>query len=81
MTTQIKDPAELLQTEFQSLPLVEVLQKPPTALLGVSDAASTALGNIGVKTVFDLALSRVFDAAGQLPARPYHTQQTRRPTK
>ncbi len=61
-----EDSTEFLQTDFQSLPLVEVLQKPPTALLGVSDAATTALGNIGVKTIFDLALSRVFDAAAQL---------------
>jgi hypothetical protein len=61
-----EDSTELLQTEFQSLPLVEVLQKPPTALLGVSDAAATTLGDIGVKTIFDLALSRVFEAAAQL---------------
>src|SRR6266480_7193525 len=64
--TSPDDSSELLQTDFQSLPLVEVLQKSPTALLGVSDAAATALENIGAKTIFDLALSRVFDAAAQL---------------
>jgi N-acetyl-anhydromuramyl-L-alanine amidase AmpD len=61
-----EDTSELLKTEFQSLPLVEVLQKPPSALLSVSDGAATALGNVGVRTIFDLALSRVFDAASQL---------------
>ncbi len=66
MALPTQDPTEFLQTEFQSSPLVEVLQKPPTALLGVSDAAANALGAIGVKTVFDLALSRVFAAAAQL---------------
>ena len=64
--SRVEDPTELLQTEFQSLPLVEVVQKSPRALLGVSRAAATALGNVGVKTIFDLALSRVFDAAAQL---------------
>jgi hypothetical protein len=64
--TSADDPSELLQTDFQSLPLVEVLQKSPNALLGVSDAAATALDAIGAKTIFDLALSRVFDAATQL---------------
>jgi hypothetical protein len=64
--TSVDDPSELLRTDFQSLPLVEVLQKSPTALLGVSDDAATALDAIGAKTIFDLALSRVFDAATQL---------------
>jgi hypothetical protein len=61
-----QDTSELLKTEFQSLPLVEVLQKSPTALLSVSDGAAAALEDIDVKTIFDLALSRVFDAASQL---------------
>lgn len=60
------DPADLLKTEFQALPLAEVLNKPPGALLGVSDEASTALAGIDVKSLFDLALSRVFAAAVQL---------------
>src|SRR4030095_3995112 len=66
MALNIEDPTAYLQTAFQSLPLVEVLQHPPAALLGVSGAAATALGDIGVRTVFDLALSRVFAAAAQL---------------
>jgi hypothetical protein len=64
--TLAEDTSELLKTDFQSLPLVEVLQKPPTALLSVSDEAEAALDQIGVKTIFDLALSRVFEAASQL---------------
>src|SRR5438046_4817872 len=66
--TSPDDSSELLQTDFQSLPLLEVLQKSPNALLRVSDAAATALENIGAKTIFDLALARVFDAATQLTA-------------
>ena len=60
------DTSDLLKTEFHALPLAEVLQKPPTVLLGVTDAAGGALASIGVKTVFDLALSRVFWVAVQL---------------
>ena len=60
------DPTDLLKTEFQGLPLVEVLQKPPGVLLGVSDAAASTLAGLGVKSVFDLALSRIFAAAVQL---------------
>jgi hypothetical protein len=70
------DPGDLLKTAFQSLPLAEVLQKPPGVLLGVSDEAQTALAALGIGSVFDLALARVFEAADQLndaaenPANP-----------
>lgn len=66
MMTTTSDAADLLKTEFHALPLAEVLQKAPTVLLGVTEAAGGALAGIGVKTVFDLALSRVFQAAVQL---------------
>src|SRR5262245_61316567 len=70
-------PVELLTTDFQGTPLPEVLQAPPTALLGVAPAAATALAEVGITSVFDLALSRVFAAADQLtdaaddPANPF----------
>ncbi len=76
MALTVQDPSELLQTEFHALPLVEVLQKAPAALLGVSTEAAAALTTIGVRTIFDLALSRVFDAAvnltdaGENPSNP-----------
>lgn len=60
------DPSDLLKTEFQALPLAEVLQKPPGVLLGVSDEAQATLAGLGVGSVFDLALARVFEAAEQL---------------
>ena len=66
MMATTSDAADLLKTEFHALPLAEVLQKAPTVLLGVTEAAGDALAGIGVKTVFDLALSRVFQAAVQL---------------
>lgn len=70
------DPSDLLKTEFQALPLAEVLQKTPAVLLGVSDEAQAALAGLGISSVFDLALARVFEAAEQLndaaenPANP-----------
>lgn len=60
------DPSDLLKTEFQSLPLAETLQKPPGVLLGVSNEAQAALAALGIGSVFDLALARVFEAADQL---------------
>ena len=60
------EPSDLVTTEFQSVPLAEVLSKPVTALLGVTTDAAAALADIGVETVFDLALSRVFAAAVEL---------------
>jgi hypothetical protein len=59
MALPTQDPTEFLQTEFQSLPLVEVLQKPPTALLGVSDATATALGASASKP-FSISPCRAF---------------------
>ena len=60
------DPSDLLKTEFLALPVEEVLGKPVTVLLGVSDDAAATLQQLDVNTVFDLALSRVFAAAVQL---------------
>jgi hypothetical protein len=61
-------PAIHLKTEFHALPLAEVLQRPPSALLGVDQAAATQLASLSIGSIFDLALSRVFDAARQLDA-------------
>ncbi|MEV1178669.1 hypothetical protein, partial [Nonomuraea sp. NPDC049784] len=53
-----------VKTEFAHLELREVLQSPPSVLLGVSDAAQATLDTIPVRTVYDLALSGAFrDAA------------------
>lgn len=60
------DPTDLLKTDFAALPLVEVLGRPVVVLLGVSDDAATALADLGVESVFELAMSRVFAAAVQL---------------
>ncbi|GAA5069759.1 hypothetical protein GCM10025759_06930 [Lysobacter panacisoli] len=54
------DVGDHLKTGFQGLALDEVLQKPTSALFGVSDAAATALKRIGVETVFDLGASWLF---------------------
>jgi hypothetical protein len=60
------DPSDLLKTEFLSVPVAEILGRPVGVLLGVSDDAETALGALGIESVFDLALSRVFAAAVEL---------------
>ena len=64
MTTPVT--SDLLKTEFQALPLAEVLQKPTGVLLGVSNEAQAALAGLGIGSVFDLALARVFETAEQL---------------
>jgi hypothetical protein len=60
------EPSDLVKTEFASLPVAEMLGKPVTVLLGVSDDAAAALGGLDIENVFDLALSHVFAAAVQL---------------
>ena len=60
--------AELVRSEHTARTADEILRAPVTALLGVSSAAATALGTIGVASVFDLAASRVFGAARRLAA-------------
>ena len=65
MTLKV-EPSDLVKTEFASLPVAEMLGKPVTVLLGVSDDAAAALGGLDIENVFDLALSHVFAAAVQL---------------
>lgn len=54
------DAGDHLKAGFQGLSLDEVLQKPTSALFGVSDDAATALRRVGVETVFDLGASWLF---------------------
>jgi hypothetical protein len=61
-------PLEAIRTEFRSLPLRELLDKPPRALLGVTPTAEAALATLEIATVFDLATSAVFDGATRLLA-------------
>jgi|GEM_PF-922812 len=60
------NPADLLISEAQLLPLAEVLNLPPDRLMGVTPDALAALNALGVSTVFDLAMSGVFNAAVQI---------------
>lgn len=60
------EPSDLLVSEAQLQPLAEVLNLPPDRLLGVSAEARAALATLGVVTVFDLAMSSVFNAAAQI---------------
>lgn len=45
---------------------LEVMQSPPSVLLGVSDEVADLLKDLGIKTVFDLASSRLFANAALL---------------
>jgi hypothetical protein len=65
MTLTLESP-DLVKTEFASLPVAEMLGKPVTVLLGVSDDAAAALRGLDIESVFDLALSHVFAAAVEL---------------
>ena len=62
------DLANHIRTGFAQLSQREVLQSPPTVLLGVSDEAGALLAGLGLATVFDLGLSPLFDAARRLVA-------------
>ncbi len=62
----LSDPSDLLVSEAQLLPLAEVLNLPPDRLLGVSPRALAALATLGVRNVFDLAMSSVFNTAAQI---------------
>lgn len=55
--------SQYLRSDHQAVELLEILQLPVNALLGVSAEASTALTNIGIDTVFDLGASWIFDNA------------------
>jgi hypothetical protein len=62
----LSNPSELLVSEAQLLPLVEVLNLPPDRLLGVTALAQATLSTLKVQNVFDLAMSGVFNAAVQI---------------
>ncbi|MFC7529171.1 hypothetical protein [Actinoplanes sp. GCM10030250] len=57
-----------VKSQYQALNIGDVLRGAPTVLLGVGDPAVAALSGIGIKTVFDLSVSAVFDDAARLVA-------------
>jgi hypothetical protein len=57
---------EYLTSSYSHLEPHQVLGAPPSAILGVGPAAEDVLAELEVKTVFDLAMSRLFAAAGDL---------------
>ena len=61
----------VVRSGHASLDLQELLTKPPSVLLGVSDAAATALTAVGIKSVFDLGSSWLFaNAVSASSAKP-----------
>lgn len=56
----------LVRTEFRTLPLRDLLSKPPRVLLGVTQGASDILADLDIHSVFDLATSAAFDSATKL---------------
>src|SRR5687768_13496525 len=60
------EPSDLLISEVQLQPLADVLNLPPDRLLGVSPEARATLATLGVATIFDLAMSSVFNTAVQI---------------
>jgi hypothetical protein len=57
------DVLKSIRTEFRGAELGEILHKPTRALLGVTPAAESALVDLEIDTVFELATSAVFGAA------------------
>ncbi|MBD5799425.1 hypothetical protein BHU24_04560 [Bacillus pseudomycoides] len=58
--------SDYLKTEFLHLDPVEVLRRKPNVLLGVSHETAALLKKLNINSVFDLALSNVFDNAEKL---------------
>ncbi|HZX76072.1 hypothetical protein [Lysobacter sp.] len=64
------DVAEHLKAGLSGLTLDETLQKPVSALLGVSDEAATALQRVGISSIFELGSSWLFaHASAAIAAR------------
>lgn len=64
------DVAEYLKAGHSGLTLDETLQKPVSALLGVSDEATTALQRVGINSIFELGSSWLFaHASAAIAAR------------
>jgi hypothetical protein len=57
-----------IKSQYSAKSLQDVLTSPTNVLLGVSDAAATALAKLDIQTVFDLAVSVVFDNAARIVA-------------
>ena len=64
----MREISDLVRTEFRGLEPRDVLRQGVAALLGAGDAASKALGKLGIHSVFDLATSDAFDHAEKLAA-------------
>ncbi|MDL2419466.1 hypothetical protein ACTIGL_28665 (plasmid) [Bacillus shihchuchen] len=58
--------SDYLKTEFLYLDPDEVLRQNPNVLLGVSHETATLLKKLNINSVFDLALSNIFDNAEKL---------------
>ena len=58
--------SEIVKAESAKRSSKEILQSPVTQLLGVSVEIAESLKLIGIKNVFDLATSRVFNAAREI---------------
>ncbi|MCC5468520.1 hypothetical protein [Pelosinus baikalensis] len=57
---------QYLKTEFVDLVATEALRQSPNILIGVTDEAAEQLKKLDIHSVFDLALSKVFDNAKKL---------------
>lgn len=64
---------KLLDKEWESKSITEILGAPVSALSGVSDADAQKLGDaLGIKTIRDLGANKYFAAAGVLVALEKH---------
>ena len=55
--------SQLLRSEVPALEVSEVLRLPVNRLLGVSEEAASALGRLGITTIFDLGAASIFATA------------------
>jgi hypothetical protein len=59
----MRDYKKHLRTEYLSYAFEQVLKAPVSALIGVTTEAEGALGSLSIHSVFDLAVSKIFNNA------------------
>lgn len=63
-----RDPSRWLRSGSAALTPDEALRAQPSELIGVGATQTSALASVGIYSIFDLAASRIFAAAGALLA-------------
>jgi hypothetical protein len=64
--TTMSSTQTLVKSNFMGFSDRELLQSPPTVLIGINDTIAQVLASLSIHSVFDLATSRLFNAASAI---------------